>query len=55
MCSASNVLAVQHLAGSSRELLLSNVEQLGGVRKSGRAPPTNLERSIQKLIDDWKS
>ena len=48
-------VSVQHLASSSRELLLSSLEQVGAVRKSGRAPPTNLERSIQKMIDDWQS
>ncbi len=44
-------IALQGKAEPYRDLIVGCLEQIGGSRKSGRAPPSNLERSIQNLID----
>ena len=46
-------VAMQGKAEPFRDTIATSLEQIGGQRKSGRAPPSNLERSIQSLIDKF--
>ena len=36
-----------------RLAILSSLEQLGGEVKSGRAPPSGLERKLQEILEAW--
>ncbi len=46
-------IAMQGKAEPYRDAIAISLEQIGVMRKSGRAPPSNLERSIQSLIDKF--
>jgi len=47
------MMAVRGQLESKRHNLLEALRQLSGEIKSGRAPPTGLERSLQEMLEKW--
>jgi hypothetical protein len=49
------VLAVRGEMEKFRVPIMDSIKQLGGEIKTGKAPPSGLEKAIQVLMENWKS
>ncbi len=48
------IISVRGSLEQHRHTLRESLKQLGAELKSGRAPPSGLERSLQEMLEEWK-
>ncbi len=49
------IFSVRGSMEQHRHMLLESIKQCDGTVKSGRAPPSGLERALQELLESWQA